>query len=180
MDQMYFQLAATASPSITETLGLNFTSLFLYGLAFLVTVAILNKYVWPPLTQVLDAKRGELEAATRLEVEAKALLHQAELDAKQILNNARNTAKDVITTAKNEASAMVNIAETKAHTQANTILADANTQLEHQVREARQTLAHETARLIAQATSAVLEEKLDVKTDAALIERGLKRAEISS
>jgi F-type H+-transporting ATPase subunit b len=177
IDQMYYYSATTTTPSITETLGLNLTSLILYGLAFLVTVAILNKYVWPPLTNVLDAKRGELEAASRLEIEAKDLLHRAELDAKKILTSARKTADDVIFSAKNEATAMVQAAEAKAQAQADTILADANTQLTHQVREARQTLAHETARLVARATSAILEEKLDKTTDAALIERGLKRAE---
>lgn len=177
MDQMNVFLATTPTPSITETLGLNLTSLILYGLAFLVTVAILNKYVWPPLTNVLDAKRGELEAATRLEIEAKEVLHRAEVDAKKILSGARSTAEDVVATAKTEATAMVQAAEDKAHTQADHILADANTQLEHQLREARKSLARDTARLVAQATSAVLQEKVDAAADATLIARGLKRAE---
>ena len=51
-------------------LGLNTQAFLLNTVAFLVTAFIVGKWIFPPLTRALDAKKDELKAATRLEQEA--------------------------------------------------------------------------------------------------------------
>ena len=155
-------------------LGLNVQSLVLNTLAFLVIAAVLGKYVYPHLIQALDAKKDELEAAVRLEREAKMALEKAEAKADGVVGEARAAADDILAAAKAEATAQVEAARVKAAAQTERSVAEAREQLARDVTAARQALKHDTAKLVASATETILGEKLDSERDRALIGRSLE------
>lgn len=174
-----FKLAAETESAggfagLATALGLNLQALILNTLAFFVIVFILGKWVFPSLIKALDAKRDELEAATRLEREAKASLEQAEAKADAVVSEARASAEEIISAAKADATAQIEAAREKAKAQAERSVAEAREQLERDVNAARRELKTETARLVAEATGAVLNEKLDSEHDRALISRSLE------
>jgi F-type H+-transporting ATPase subunit b len=170
-------LADTSSGSgfagLFTSLGLNWQTFILDGLAFLVTVWVLGKFVYPHLVKALDAKQGELEAAVRLEDEAKQSLTKAQAQADEILAKARNGADEVLAVAKEQTSAQLEAAKAKATAQGERIVAEAREQLTKDVNAARQTLKKDTAQLVADATETILGEKLDTKKDADVIGRAL-------
>ncbi len=154
-------------------LGLNWQTFLLDTAAFLVTAYVVGKYVFPPLTRALDAKREELEAAVHLEQEANTKLTEASNQAAKVVSEARQAADEVMATAKADAAAQIEAARTKAHEQGERLVAEAREQLARDVLAARRELKGETARMVAQATEAVLGEKLDHQSDNALISRSL-------
>jgi len=157
-----------------SSLGLNTQTFVLDTLAFLVTVWVLKKYVYPPLVKALDSKKDELEAAVRLETEAKKSLEKAEGQAGDIVTEARSAADEILAAARDQATAQLDEARAKSEAQAQRTISEAREQLARDVSAARQTLRGETARLVASAAEAVLGEKLDAKHDAELIGRSLE------
>jgi F-type H+-transporting ATPase subunit b len=160
--------------ALFEALGLNLQSFLLNTAAFLVVVAVLAKWVFPPLTKALDAKRDELEAALRLENEASVKLAEAEKTAGGVVAEARTAAGLVLADAKTEAGALVEAARAKAEAQAERLVTEACEQLARDVAAARVELRGETARLVASATETVLGKKLDAAADAELVTRSLE------
>ena len=160
--------------SLFTALGLNVQSLALNTLAFLVIAAILGRYVYPSLIKALDAKKDELEAATRMEQDAKQALDKAESQAGDVVSEARKAADEILASAKADATAQIEAARTKAAEQGERLVNEAREQLSRDVLAARRELKTETAKLVASAAGAVLNEKLDDTRDSALIGRSLE------
>ena len=167
---------ASGIGALFEALGLNVQSLVVNSVAFLIVVWVLAKWVFPPLTKALDAKRDELEAALRLEREAGHKLDGAKADAAKLMAEARKEANDVLAAAKADAAAQLEAAHKRAAEQAERTVAEAREQLGRDILTARQELKAETAKLVAAATEAVLTEKLDEARDGKLIAESLERA----
>ncbi|HEY6736549.1 MAG TPA: F0F1 ATP synthase subunit B [Candidatus Saccharimonadia bacterium] len=160
--------------ALFTALGLNWQALILNALAFLVVAWVLGRFVYPSLVKALDAKKDELEAASRQEREAAAKLDEARNQAQQVLAEARQSADEVLAAAKADASAQLDAARAKAGEQAERIVTEAREQLARDVLAARKELKTETAKLVASATEAVLGEKLDEHHDSQLIGRTLE------
>ncbi|HVQ44460.1 MAG TPA: F0F1 ATP synthase subunit B [Candidatus Saccharimonadia bacterium] len=171
---MIFLAESGGIGSLFTALGLNVQSLVLNTLAFLVIVWVLGKFVYPSLIKALDAKKDELEAAVRLEREAKEALEQASKQAQGVVAEARASAAEILDSAKADATAQIETARTRATEQGERLLAEAKEQVERDVLAARRELKAETAKLVAGATAAVLGEKLDSEHDRTLIARSLE------
>jgi F-type H+-transporting ATPase subunit b len=170
----HFLMADSGLGGLFSALGLNWPAFLLNLAAFLVTAWVVGKYVFPPLTKALDAKREELEAAARLEGEAGKKLEDAKAEAVGVIREARGEADAILATAKADAAMQLEAARKRTAEQGQRLLAEAREQLARDVLTARRELKSETARLVATATEAVLEEKLDPERDGALIARSLE------
>lgn len=167
-------LASTNSPGILEALGINWKLLVEQGIAFLILVWILGKFVYPALIKSIDTRREQIEAGLKEAQESQAALAKAEVKVSEVLATARTDADDLLARSHQEAGAIVAEAEAKAKQRAEQIVADARVQLENDVRKAREALKHDTIALVAAATEHVISEKLDTKKDAELIQKALK------
>ncbi len=167
-------LASTNSPGILEALGINWKLLVEQGIAFLILVWILGKFVYPALIKSIDTRREQIEAGLKEAQESQAALAKAEVKVSEVLATARTDADDLLARSHQEAGAIVAEAEAKAKQRAEQIVADARVQLENDVRKAREALKHDTIALVAAATEHVISEKLDTKKDAGLIQKALK------
>lgn len=160
--------------ALFTALGINLQSFTFFLIAFLVTVWVVGKWVFPPLNKALDAKREELLAAARHEDESKKALEKAEKSADELLIKARSSADEIIATAHADAAAQIDAARLKATEQTERIIGEAREQLGRDVQAARRELKSDTAKLVASAAESILNEKLDSKNDAALIGRSLE------
>lgn len=161
------------SPGLLEALGIDGKLLLEQGLAFLILVAVLAKFVYPALIKAVDARREQIEAGQKEAKEAAEALERAEAKADELLANARKDADDIIERSRKETEAMVAGAEEKAKIRADQIVQDARTQLEADVAKARAALKKDTVELVALATEKVVREKLDDHKDAVLIKDAL-------
>jgi F-type H+-transporting ATPase subunit b len=171
---MHFLLADSGIGGLFTALGVDLKTLLLNAAAFLVVVWIMGRFVYPHLIKALDNKKAELEAATREQKAAAAALEKANQEAAEILAQARAAADEVVVLARDEAATLAKSTEDKAAAQAERIVTEAREQLAKDVAAARKSLKAETAKLVVQATEAVLAEKLDDKRDAELVTRALE------
>jgi len=162
------------SAGLFQALGIDWKLLIEQGLAFLILVFVLGKFVYPALIKAVDARRDTIEAGMKEAKQAEEALVRAEEKVGDMLADARKEADEIIARSHQEASAMVSEAEDKAKSRAEQIVADARTQLDVDVRKARETLKGETIKLVALATEQIIEEKLDEKKDTKLISTALK------
>ena len=172
--QLHFLIADAASSGGLSALGLNLQTFIFDLVAFLLTAWVVGKWVFPPLTRALDAKKDELEATARHETDAKKALEQAEKSAVQTLTKARESADEIMAAAHADAAAQLEAARSKAEAQTDRMISEARDQLTRDVQKARGELKAETAKLVAGAAENLLGEKLDSKHDAALIGKSLE------
>jgi F-type H+-transporting ATPase subunit b len=174
---MLHLLAADSSGfgGLFSALGLNWQSFLLNMAAFLVTAYIVGRWIFPPFSRALDAKKEELEAAARLEKAAGAKLEEAATQAGKIVHKARGEADEILVLSREQAARQLDEARQKAEAQASRTVNEAREQLARDVRLARQELRSDTAKLVAEATETILGDTLDKTKDAAIIHRALEK-----
>ncbi len=168
--------APAAQQSLFAALGVNWKLLIVQGLAFLVLVAVLRKFVYPVLIKSIDSHRSQIEAGLEEAKKSHLELEKAEAKAADLLAEARKDADAVLARSQQEAAVLLQEAEAKAKVRAERLMADAAVKLDAEVNKARRALKHEAAQLVSQATERILHEKLDSKKDAQLIEQSLSEA----
>jgi F-type H+-transporting ATPase subunit b len=167
------EASAESSPGLFEALGIDWKLFIVQGIAFLILVAILAKFVYPVLIKSIDDRRTAIEAGLKEAKEGQEALAKAEEKVTEVLAAARKEADDMLTRTHQEANAVVAEAEEKAKKRAEQIVADARNQLEVDVRKAREALKKDTVELVALATEKIIHEKLDTDKDSRLIKASL-------
>lgn len=176
MHMMTVAAAEATNGGFFEALGIDLRLLLLQGVAFLILVWFLNKYVYPILVKAIDDRQAKIEEGTKAAEEAKQKAEATEADVNKLFKEARAQADDIVATAHKEAAAMLDSAESKAKKRAEHIVSEAKAQLDQDVSAARDMLRKDTAELVALATEKIVKEKVDAKRDATLIERAIKEA----
>jgi F-type H+-transporting ATPase subunit b len=167
------EAAAESSPGLLEALGIDWKLFIAQGIAFLILVAILGKFVYPVLVKSIDARREQIEAGIKEAKEAEEALGKAEAKVASMLADARKEADDILARTQKEAADVVAEAEGKAKSRAEQIVTDARAQLDLDVAKAREALRKDTVELVALATERIVGEKLDEKKDADLVKKAL-------
>lgn len=166
-----------ASPGLVQALGLNAQLFIEQGVAFLLLVFVLGKFVYPALIKAIDDRRTAIEAGLQEAKESQEALEKAEAKVTELLEEARKEADDILARTHQEAASMVAEAESKAKTRGEQIVADARQQLAVDVTKAREALKKDTVELVALATERIIGEKLDERGDTDLVKKALAQGE---
>jgi F-type H+-transporting ATPase subunit b len=169
------EAATESSQGLFEALGIDWKLFIVQGIAFLILVAVLAKFVYPTLVKTIDDRREAIEAGLKEAKEGQEALARAEEKVSETLAAARKEADDMLTRTHQETNAMIAEAEEKAKKRAEQIVADAHTQLDIDVRKAREALKKDTVELVALATEKIVHEKLDSTKDTQLIKTVLEK-----
>lgn len=169
--------SGAAGGDIFTALGIDWKTLILQMLGFLLLVWLMGKYVYPPLIKAVDNRQDKIEESTRAAVEAeqKAVATQAEIT--ELMHKARLDADEVIASAKAEASNMVDEAEKKSRERAERIVADAEAEISKNVAAAKKSLRAETLGLVAEATEKVVGKVVTNSVDKKVVAEAVKEAE---
>ncbi|MDB5184041.1 MAG: atpF [Candidatus Saccharibacteria bacterium] len=168
------QFGASSSGDVFSALGIDGQMLLIQGLAFLVLIYVLNRWVFPVLMKAVDDRQEAIEAGTKAAEAAEKKAEEAQEEVQRALKEARAEAKDIVTTAKDEANAMIASSEDKAKSRAEKIVKDAHEQLEKDVIAARKTLHNDTIELVALATEKVVGKTVNKDIDKKIIASAVK------
>ncbi len=131
------------SPETLKTLGFSFTTWVVDIVGFLLLLAFLSKYLWGPISEVVEARRQKIAeeqaAAEQSRADAAAELEQARSKAVEInkaaearaeatIRDASEEADKVRDTARNEAASMKRTARAEAERMGSAALEDAKSQ----------------------------------------------------
>lgn len=173
MIQAVTQFAETSSSGI-GALGFDGQAFLIQLITFLLAFWVLQRYAFKPILKIMNERRKTIESGVKLGEQMQR--EQAELEEKieQMLHEARQEADGIISNAQDAGRQAIREAEDKAKEKANGILAEADARIEQETQRARKALEKELVTLVAEATEAVLGEKVDASKDAQLIDRALK------
>lgn len=99
---------------VLDTLGINPGLMLIWGIAFIVLYTVLTRFIYDPLTNVLNERRNRIakgledaaaaaRARENAEAEADNILAQARGEAQKVIDEARGRGEDVAGTIESEA-----------------------------------------------------------------------------
>lgn len=172
----FTQFASTtaATGGIFEALGIDWKTLILQIIAFLILVWLLGKFVYPWLMKSVDERRDSIEAANKAAAQAQVAAIDAQEKIAHLLQKAQLNAVDIVATAKLESIAAIAASEEKAQKRAEQIIADAHAEITKEVLAAKKTLYNETLELVAMATESVVGKVVTSEIDSKLVTDAIK------
>lgn len=179
MTHPYLIIASTETAEkqsdLFGALGIDARLLIVQLLSFLVLFWVLKKFVFPSLQKALDEREKMIVESVEAAKSAQQAAEASEETIKAELKKAQKEAAGIVETAQAEAARIVEDAEARADKKAAHMLEQAEARLQSDIADAKVALKHEMALLVAQATETIIDEKLDAKKDAALIQKALEK-----
>lgn len=171
-----FATAPGGQADLFGSLGIDWKLLILQTVAFLILLAILRKWVYPPLVAMLDKREKDMRTAEKAAQSARDNADKAEKMTNELMRKARAEASEIVQAAREEASQVVSQAADKAKAKAEAIVQAAQDDIAKEAANARQALRDETLKLVAEAAGTVLGRQVDAKLDAKVIAAAVKEA----
>lgn len=163
-----------AEPGIVESLGIDWRLLIVQGVAFLILLWVLSKFVYPVLSSMLDKREATIQAGAKAAQESEQKAESARAEIDKLLENARKQANELIAKAKNESVSVVDAANVSAAERTERMIADAHLQVEQDVMNAKKALRDETINLVAMATEKVVGKVVTPDVDKKVIAAAIK------
>ncbi len=146
-------------------------TLFLQAIVFAILVWFTMKFVWPPITKVLDERAQKIADGLDAADKAKAELAIANKRVEAELTSSRNETAARLAEAERRAQAMIDEAKARAVEEGNRIIAAAKAEAEQQSLKARDTLRDQVAALAVKGAEQILRKEVNVGVHAELLGR---------
>lgn len=163
-----------AEKSGIGALGVDGKTFIIQLVTFIIVVLVLRKFAIKPILKLLAERREKIEAGVNLGEKMEKDKREMEKKVADALAEARKQADGIIAEASDRGRELVNEAENKAKAKAESIIKSAEERSRQDIARARKQLEGELAGLVAEATEVLLDEKIDAKKDASLIDKALK------
>ena len=168
------QFGAEQTTGGIGALGLNVQGFFFQLITFVLVLLLLQKFVYSRLVDTLETRRKAVIDSLDNAKEAAVELEKASEKTAELLKQARKDASEITGLAEKEANKVIEAAEEKANKKAAHILDQANARIESEIDSAKKSLQNEMVLLVTAATERVIDQKLDAKGDARLIQKSLE------
>jgi len=170
-----FAEATTAEPEGIAVLGIDIKVILLQAGTFLLLFFIIKKFALENIVSTLEQRRKTIDKGVSLGIEMQHAKSGFDKELKEMQHKARIEADKILAAAHQEAGEIIKAGETSAAVKVDGILKDASARIEREMQTARKELRGEMLSLVSEATEVILDEKIDAKKDASLIERALSR-----
>ena len=147
------------------------------AISFIVLLWLLRRFAWRPLLTILDERRRHIETTLQDVASKKTELERLQADYAQRLAKIDDEARVKIQQAVLEGKRIAIEVQEDARAQAQAILAKSKETVELELAKAKVTLRDQVADMTVEAVERVLQQKLDAKTDRALVESALDELE---
>ena len=162
-----------ASEGGIAALGVDLKALVLQIITFLLVFWILKRFAFEKVVKVLEERRQTIDKGITLgrKMESEYAALEESIDKKR--REARKRADGIVAKANQDAGEIIKEAELDASRRTDTLIADAHARIEDDIKRARNELEKELLNLVAETTEVLIDEKLDVKKDNALLQKAL-------
>jgi F-type H+-transporting ATPase subunit b len=167
-------LALTPLADTSGLLDVNGT-FFAELLAFLIMLAILARYAYPPIIRAATARQKQIEDGVRAAQEAERRLREVQKDVEQTLAEARSQARETLNRAHQEAAAEAEELRDRGRKDAEAQVDKARGDIQAEKDRAIQELRAQVSALVVDAAGKVLGAAIDEKAHARLIEESLRQ-----
>jgi F-type H+-transporting ATPase subunit b len=155
-------------------LGVDPKAFVIQLITFLLAFLVLKRYAFKPILKVMDERRRTIEDGVKLGEDMKIERAKLEKTIASELSKARSEADSIIANSHDTARQVAADVEAKAQKKADGLVSEAKSRISQEEARSRQKLKGELVGLISDATEAIIDEKVDAKKDAQLIDTALK------
>jgi F-type H+-transporting ATPase subunit b len=166
--------AAEENPAGIAALGIDPLAILAQAGTFLLLFWVVKKFALEKIVKSLEERRQTIDEGVTLGYEMAEERARLEEKVEAELRKTRDKADLIVAEAHKEAGEVVKAAEASAAAKVDDMLADARSRIEDDMKRAKQELQKDILGFVADATEAIIGEKLDAKKDDALIKRALK------
>lgn len=147
-------------------------------IAFFLLLFLIARYLYRPITQVLEARTQRIAEGLRAAEEAVKDREVAENEYQERLAEARREGQALLDRIAKQGEDLRKQLEVKARAQADGLIAKARAEIQQERDEAVQDLRSQVADLALLAAGRIIGESLDAKKHRELIERAIEETEI--
>ena len=158
-------------------LELDLQQILSQAISFVILLWLLRRFTWRPLLAILDQRRRHIETTLQDVAGKKAEMERLQADYAQRLGKIDDEARVKIQQAVLEGKRIAIEVQEEARAQAQAILAKSKETVELELAKAKVTLRDQVADMTVEAVERVLKQKLDAKSDRALVESALDELE---
>lgn len=139
--------------------------------AFFIFVLFCMKYVWPPVTQILEERRKKIADGLDAADRAQRDLDLAQDKAADELREAKKKSAEIIEMANKRANQIVDEAKGKAREEGQRLIAGAQSEIEQEVQRAREELRSQVAAIAVAGAEKILESTVDQAANEELVKK---------
>ncbi|MBC7002722.1 F0F1 ATP synthase subunit B [Photobacterium sp. BZF1] len=141
------------------------------ALSFVIFVWLCMKYVWPPLTALLDERQRVIaEGLSQTEFAAKEL-QLAKANGAKLLEEAKQQASGLVEQGNKRRTQIIDEAKLEAEQEKARIIAEGQTELEGERHRIREELRHEMTTLVIESAEKLISRQLDTDANRALVDK---------
>lgn len=172
---IYFAATDAAEHAETGILGFSPQSFVIQIITFVLVFVLLKKFAFDSIVKMLDQRHKVIDEGVRHGLTMQAEREKFEKEISETARKARHQADEIIGDAQKEARGVIREAEKAAQKKSEIILADTEARIAEEVSQAKRRVEKDVAELVSEATEAIVEEKIDAKKDAKLIDQAIKK-----
>ena len=139
------------------------------AITFAILVWFTMKFVWPPLTNMMEERAKRIADGLAAAERGKQDLEAAEKRVADEVRKAKQQAMDIIASAEKRATQIVDEAKDNASTEGARIVADAKGQIDQEVMRAKEALREHVAQLAVVGAEKILRKEIDAAKHADLL-----------
>ena len=141
------------------------------SIAFAVFVWFCMKYVWPPITAILEERQRKIAEGLEAADRAQRDLNLAQNKAADELRDAKKQGAEIIELANKRAAQIVDEAKEKAREEGQRLIAAANAEIDQEVHRAKEALRKQVAAIAIAGAEKILEKSIDQAANEDLVNK---------
>ncbi|WP_373974015.1 F0F1 ATP synthase subunit B [Chitinibacter sp. SCUT-21] len=138
-------------------------------ITFAILIYFTMKFVWPPLTKMMDERAKRIADGLAAADRAKQDLENAEKKSADKLREAKQQAAEIIAQAEKRAAQLVEEAKSNAKVEGERLIAGAQGEIEQQIQHAKETLRQQVATLAVAGAEKILQREVDAAKHADML-----------
>lgn len=134
---------------------------FVFGIFIWFTL----KFVWPPLTNIMEERRTRIADGLEAAEQGRKELELAQVKVQEQLTQAKHDASEILEQANQRANHIIEESKQKAREEGDRLLKLAKSEIEQEYNRARDQLVHEVSEMAVQGAEKILNRELHVRND---------------
>jgi len=144
------------------------------AISFVIFVLLCMKYVWPPLSQMLDERQKDVAEGLRNTEMAAKELALAKENGSQLIDDAKKDVSKMIAQGQKRREQIIEEAIKEAEQEKARIIAQGEAEVESEKNRVRQELKDEMADLVINSAQKLINKNLDTDSNRALVDQLIK------
>ncbi|HIF9056618.1 TPA: F0F1 ATP synthase subunit B [Photobacterium damselae] len=144
------------------------------AISFVIFVWLCMKYIWPPLTELLDKRQREIAEGLIHSENAAKELELARANGNKLLNDAKKSASELVEQGNKRRSQIIDDAKAEAEAEKARIIAQGQAELESERNRIRQELRREMSDLVIETAEKLINQNLDSAANRELVNKLIK------